>query len=193
MSAEVSTPKQPLGSLAVGLGLLIVAVITAAVFLVNVNSFSGPDSHGATVDVKAGKGYYLLSDEAALDPEGQVCELHDGENKDAQPKVSKAEPQFAVDSLKIQNVALPFTGAKGVFTKLTFSEDVRGAHYDCSKGEVFISSLSGTTLGALRWVTMLAGLSGLVVLTLAFAARRRASTLDSPDNETPAPKSGSSD
>ena len=87
-----------------GLGLLIVALITAIVSLVGVKDF------GKGYDVKAGKEYFLLADEDALN--ARQCSLVDESGKEMTDRIETAELKFNADDLEISDVSLPLTKNK---------------------------------------------------------------------------------
>ncbi|MGJ4170434.1 hypothetical protein [Corynebacterium macclintockiae] len=149
-----------------GLGLLIVALITAIVSLVGVKDF------GKGYDVKAGKEYFLLADEDALN--ARQCSLVDENGKEMTDRIETAELKFNADDLEISDVSLPLTKNKGVYTSIKFTEDVSKVKYTCDAGTIYISKYSSGTLQALRWVTMLCGAAGVAILILAaFASQRK--------------------
>ena len=167
-SFERKTPK---GMIFLGLGLLIVAVITAIVSLVGVKDF------GKSYDVKAGKEYYLLADEDALT--AKECALVDSEGKQLVDRIEAADLKFSQDDLEISDVSLPLTKNKGVYTSIKFTEDIEGAEYTC---DIYISKYSSGTLQALRWVTMLCGAAGVAILILAAFANQRKRVADDADD-----------
>lgn len=149
-----------------GLGLLIVALITAIVSLVGVKDF------GKGYDVKAGKEYFLLADEDALN--ARQCSLVDESGKEMTDRIETAELKFNADELEISDVSLPLTKNKGVYTSIKFTEDASKVKYTCDAGTIYISKYSSGTLQALRWVTMLCGAAGVAILILAaFASQRK--------------------
>lgn len=170
-SATEGTPqdttegKTPKSMIFLGLGLLVVAVITAIVSLVGVKDF------GKGYDVSGGKEYYLLADEDALS--ARQCTLTDEHDKDLADRIREADLKFSQDDLEISDVSLPLTKNKGVYTSITFKEDVAKAKYNCDKGTIYISTFSSGTLQALRWVTMLCGAAGVAILILAAFAKQR--------------------
>ncbi|WP_034984840.1 hypothetical protein [Corynebacterium jeikeium] len=170
-SFERKTPK---GMIFLGLGLLIVAVITAIVSLVGVKDF------GKSYDVKAGKEYYLLADEDALT--AKECALVDSEGKQLVDRIEAADLKFSQDDLEISDVSLPLTKNKGVYTSIKFTEDIEGAEYTCDQGNIYISKYSSGTLQALRWVTMLCGAAGVAILILAAFANQRKRVADDADD-----------
>lgn len=170
-SFERKTPK---GMIFLGLGLLIVAVITAIVSLVGVKDF------GKGYDVKAGKEYYLLADEDALT--AKECTLVDKEDKPLVDRIEAADLKFSQDDLEISDVSLPLTKNKGVYTSIKFTEDIEGAEYTCDQGNIYISKYSSGTLQALRWVTMLCGAAGVAILILAAFANQRKRVADDADD-----------
>lgn len=170
-SFERKTPK---GMIFLGLGLLIVAVITAIVSLVGVKDF------GKGYDVKAGKEYYLLADEDALT--AKECALVDSEGKQLVDRIEAADLKFSQDDLEISDVSLPLTKNKGVYTSIKFTEDIEGAKYTCDQGNIYISKYSSGTLQALRWVTMLCGAAGVAILILAAFANQRKRVADDADD-----------
>lgn len=170
-SFERKTPK---GMIFLGLGLLIVAVITAIVSLVGVKDF------GKGYDVKAGKEYYLLADEDALT--AKECALVDSEGKQLVDRIEAADLKFSQDDLEISDVSLPLTKNKGVYTSIKFTEDIEGAEYTCDQGNIYISKYSSGTLQALRWVTMLCGAAGVAILILAAFANQRKRVADDADD-----------
>lgn len=170
-SFERKTPK---GMIFLGLGLLIVAVITAIVSLVGVKDF------GKGYDVKAGKEYYLLADEDALT--AKECALVDSEGKQLVDRIEAADLKFSQDDLEISDVSLPLTKNKGVYTSIKFTEDIEGAEYTCDQGNIYISKYSSGTLQALRWVTMLCGAAGVAILILAAFANQRKRAADDADS-----------
>ena len=170
-SFERKTPK---GMIFLGLGLLIVAVITAIVSLVGVTDF------GKGYDVKAGKEYYLLADEEALN--AKECTLVDSEGKQLVDRIEAADLKFSQDDLEISDVSLPLTKNKGVYTSIKFTEDIEGAEYTCDQGNIYISKYSSGTLQALRWVTMLCGAAGVAILILAAFANQRKRVADDADD-----------
>lgn len=170
-SFERKTPK---GMIFLGLGLLIVAVITAIVSLVGVKDF------GKGYDVQAGKEYYLLADEDALT--AKECALVDSEGKQLVDRIEAADLKFSQDDLEISDVSLPLTKNKGVYTSIKFTEDIEGAKYTCDQGSIYISKYSSGTLQALRWVTMLCGAAGVAILILAAFANQRKRGADDADD-----------
>lgn len=170
-SFERKTPK---GMIFLGLGLLIVAVITAIVSLVGVKDF------GKGYDVQAGKEYYLLADEDALT--AKECALVDSEGKQLVDRIEAADLKFSQDDLEISDVSLPLTKNKGVYTSIKFTEDIEGAKYTCDQGSIYISKYSSGTLQALRWVTMLCGAAGVAILILAAFANQRKRGADDADS-----------
>ena len=170
-SFERKTPK---GMIFLGLGLLIVAVITAIVSLVGVKDF------GKGYDVQAGKEYYLLADEDALT--AKECTLVDKEGKQLVDRIEAADLKFSQDDLEISDVSLPLTKNKGVYTSIKFTEDIEGAKYTCDQGNIYISKYSSGTLQALRWVTMLCGAAGVAILILAAFANQRKRAADDADS-----------
>lgn len=170
-SFERKTPK---GMIFLGLGLLIVAVITAIVSLVGVKDF------GKGYDVQAGKEYYLLADEDALT--AKECALVDSEGKQLVDRIEAADLKFSQDDLEISDVSLPLTKNKGVYTSIKFTEDIEGAKYTCDQGNIYISKYSSGTLQALRWVTMLCGAAGVAILILAAFANQRKRGADDADS-----------
>lgn len=170
-SFERKTPK---GMIFLGLGLLIVAVITAIVSLVGVKDF------GKGYDVQAGKEYYLLADEDALT--AKECALVDSEGKQLIDRIEAADLKFSQDDLEISDVSLPLTKNKGVYTSIKFTEDIEGAKYTCDQGNIYISKYSSGTLQALRWVTMLCGAAGVAILILAAFANQRKRGADDADS-----------
>ena len=170
-SFERKTPK---GMIFLGLGLLIVAVITAIVSLVGVKDF------GKGYDVQAGKEYYLLADEDALT--AKECALVDSEGKQLVDRIEAADLKFSQDDLEISDVSLPLTKNKGVYTSIKFTEDIEGAKYTCDQGNIYISKYSSGTLQALRWVTMLCGAAGVAILILAAFANQRKRAADDADS-----------
>lgn len=170
-SFERKTPK---GMIFLGLGLLIVAVITAIVSLVGVKDF------GKGYDVQAGKEYYLLADEDALT--AKECALVDSEGKQLVDRIEAADLKFSQDDLEISDVSLPLTKNKGVYTSIKFTEDIEGAKYTCDQGNIYISKYSSGTLQALRWVTMLCGAAGVAILILAVFANQRKRGADDADD-----------
>lgn len=132
----------------VGIALLVVSLLTAAIALLNIKDFSTDEG----VDVKANKAYYLLADAEAL--QATQCVFQDSEQRPIAEKISNLEIMVG-DDLQVQDIALPFTDSKGVFAKLTFSEDLAGAHQKCDSGTSYISTFSGTTLNILRWMAVL--------------------------------------
>lgn len=170
-SFERKTPK---GMIFLGLGLLIVAVITAIVSLVGVKDF------GKGYDVQAGKEYYLLADEDALT--AKECTLVDKEGKQLVDRIEAADLKFSQDDLEISDVSLPLTKNKGVYTSIKFTEDIEGAKYTCDQGNIYISKYSSGTLQALRWVTMLCGAAGVAILILAAFANQRKRAGDDADS-----------
>lgn len=170
-SFERKTPK---GMIFLGLGLLIVAVITAIVSLVGVKDF------GKSYDVSAGKEYYLLADEEALN--AKECTLVDKEDKPLVDRIEAADLKFSQDDLEISDVSLPLTKNKGVYTSIKFTEDIEGAKYTCDQGNIYISKYSSGTLQALRWVTMLCGAAGVAILILAAFANQRKRVADDADD-----------
>ncbi|SQI20042.1 hypothetical protein [Corynebacterium jeikeium] len=175
-SAQATTveKKTPKGMTFLGLGLLIVAVITAIVSLVGVKDF------GKGYDVKAGKEYYLLADEDALT--AKECALVDSEGKQLVDRIEAADLKFSQDDLEISDVSLPLTKNKGVYTSIKFTEDIEGAKYTCDQGNIYISKYSSGTLQALRWVTMLCGAAGVAILILAAFANQRKRVADDADD-----------
>lgn len=170
-SFERKTPK---GMIFLGLGLLIVAVITAIVSLVGVKDF------GKGYDVQAGKEYYLLADEDALT--AKECALVDSEGKQLVDRIEAADLKFSQDDLEISDVSLPLTKNRGVYTSIKFTEDIEGAKYTCDQGNIYISKYSSGTLQALRWVTMLCGAAGVAILILAAFANQRKRGADDADS-----------
>lgn len=132
----------------VGIALLVVSLLTAAIALLSIKDFSTDEG----VDVKADKAYYLLADAEAL--QATQCVFQDSEQHPIAEKISDLEIMVG-DDLQVQDIALPFTDSKGVFAKLTFSEDLAGAHQKCDSGSSYISTFSGTTLNILRWMAVL--------------------------------------
>ncbi|WP_296110979.1 hypothetical protein [uncultured Corynebacterium sp.] len=174
--ANTFEKKTPKGMIFLGLGLLIVAVITAIVSLVGVKDF------GKSYDVSAGKEYYLLADEEALN--AKECTLVDKEDKPLVDRIEAADLKFSQDDLEISDVSLPLTKNKGVYTSIKFTEDIEGAKYTCDQGNIYISKYSSGTLQALRWVTMLCGAAGVAILILAaFASKRKPVADDADDTE----------
>lgn len=158
-----------------GLGLLIVALITAIVSLVGVKDF------GKGYDVKAGKEYFLLADEDALN--ARQCSLVDESGKEMTDRIETAELKFNADDLEISDVSLPLTKNKGVYTSIKFTKDVSKVKYTCDAGTIYISKYSSGTLQALRWVTMLCGAAGVAILILAaFASQRRKAPAEDAEN-----------
>ncbi len=158
-----------------GLGLLIVALITAIVSLVGVKDF------GKGYDVKAGKEYFLLADEDALN--ARQCSLVDESGKEMTDRIETAELKFNADDLEISDVSLPLTKNKGVYTSIKFTEDASKVKYTCDAGTIYISKYSSGTLQALRWVTMLCGAAGVAILILAaFASQRRKAPAEDAEN-----------
>ena len=172
--ANTFEKKTPKGMIFLGLGLLIVAVITAIVSLVGVKDF------GKGYDVKAGKEYYLLADEEALN--AKECTLVDSEGKQLVDRIEAADLKFSQDDLEISDVSLPLTKNKGVYTSIKFTEDIEGAEYTCDQGNIYISKYSSGTLQALRWVTMLCGAAGVAILILAAFANQRKRVADDADD-----------
>lgn len=172
--ANTFEKKTPKGMIFLGLGLLIVAVITAIVSLVGVKDF------GKSYDVKAGKEYYLLADEDALT--AKECALVDSEGKQLVDRIEAADLKFSQDDLEISDVSLPLTKNKGVYTSIKFTEDIEGAEYTCDQGNIYISKYSSGTLQALRWVTMLCGAAGVAILILAAFANQRKRVADDADD-----------
>lgn len=177
-SAQATTveKKTPKSMIFLGLGLLIVAVITAVVSLVGVKDF------GKSYDVSAGKEYYLLADEEALN--AKECTLVDKEDKNLADRIEAADLKFSQEDLEISDVSLPLTKNKGVYTSIKFTEDIEGAKYTCDQGNIYISKYSSGTLQALRWVTMLCGAAGVAILILAVFANQRKRVAD--DSESAA-------
>lgn len=175
-SAQATTveKKTPKGMTFLGLGLLIVAVITAIVSLVGVKDF------GKSYDVSAGKEYYLLADEEALN--AKECTLVDKEDKNLADRIEAADLKFSQEDLEISDVSLPLTKNKGVYTSIKFTEDIEGAKYTCDQGNIYISKYSSGTLQALRWVTMLCGAAGVAILILAAFANQRKRVADDADD-----------
>jgi hypothetical protein len=171
-SAQATTveKKTPKGMTFLGLGLLIVALITAIVSLVGVKDF------GKSYDVQAGKEYYLLADEEALN--AKECTLVDKEDKNLADRIEAADLKFSQEDLEISDVSLPLTKNKGVYTSIKFTEDIEGAKYTCDQGNIYISKYSSGTLQALRWVTMLCGAAGVAILILAVFANQRKRSAD---------------
>ena len=158
-----------------GLGLLIVALITAIVSLVGVKDF------GKGYDVKAGKEYFLLADEDALN--ARQCSLVDESGKEMTDRIETAELKFNADDLEISDVSLPLTKNKGVYTSIKFTEDASKVKYTCDAGTIYISKYSSGTLQALRWVTMLCGAAGVAILILAaFASQRKKAPTEDAEN-----------
>ena len=172
--ANTFEKKTPKGMIFLGLGLLIVAVITAIVSLVGVKDF------GKGYDVKAGKEYYLLADEEALN--AKECTLVDKEDRPLVDRIEAADLKFSQDDLEISDVSLPLTKNKGVYTSIKFTEDIEGAEYTCDQGNIYISKYSSGTLQALRWVTMLCGAAGVAILILAAFANQRKRVADDADD-----------
>lgn len=171
---EDNEKKTPKSMIFLGLGLLIVAVITAIVSLVGVKDFS------KGYDVKGGKEYFLLADEEALN--ANQCTLIDGNNMNLADRIEAADLKFNQDDLEITDVSLPLTKNKGVYTSIKFAEDVENVKYNCNQGNIYISTFSSGTLQALRWVTMLCGAAGVAILILAaFASQRK--KVDAPAEE----------
>lgn len=167
MPTTTSSPKRNKLFAIVGVALLLVSIITGAMAIINVKDFSADGG----VDIKADKGYYLLADAEVL--QAQQCEFQDGEQNPVSDKIS--DLQILVEdndgNLEIKDVALPLTESKGVFAKITFSEDLTGVSQKCDQGKSYISTFSGTVLNVLRWLTLLTLVAGLAFL-IAFAVIR---------------------
>lgn len=149
--------------LILGAGLLLVGLIAGVISTSAVKNFS--DGY----DVKAGRTYYLLANEDSL--EASTCQLVDSAGLSIGSSLESAEPSFDPDNPELTDVSLPFAEGKGVFSTITFNEDVSGARYICEQGTNYISAFSPGTLQALRYLTLLTAVFGLGVLTLTVVLR----------------------
>ena len=149
----------PKSTLALSIGLLIVAFVAGLVATMNVKNFS------EGYDVQANKQYYLLANKEALS--STYCQPLDANGQDVSSAIEDAQPTVDGDNLSIDNIALPFASPKGVYATVTFNKDIPGARFVCDKGTNYISTFSAGTLQALRWVTMLAGGAGIAMLLIA--------------------------
>ncbi|HIW96119.1 MAG TPA: hypothetical protein H9867_06525, partial [Candidatus Corynebacterium gallistercoris] len=107
------------GMVILGSGLLLVALIAGVISTSAVKNFS--DGY----DVKAGTTYYLLANEESLG--ATTCQLVDGNGVEINDSVASAEAQIDPDDPKATDISLPLVEGKGVFSAITFSQDVSGA------------------------------------------------------------------
>lgn len=162
-SSHAALPK---ALLIVGLLALGVSLSCAVLSINNIKSFSHPGG----VSVAKGTNYYLLANKDALNV--TQCSLLGGDNQPANDKLEHIEPLID-ESLEIKDISLPLTEGKGVYAKVTFTDDIDGLHFACDKGHTYISTFSGTALNVLRWLTLLPLLLGLACLVAWVVTRSR--------------------